>query len=116
MKLDNGIFGTIPLKNFSDQHVLNPEERVKRGQRIYVRITAIKPDRFFVECTCKSSDLRDNEWKLKPQKDAYYDTELEDKDKEREHAQAAAKRGPAYTKRVITHTSFHNIGFKVSSH
>ena len=44
------------------------------------------------------------------------DTELEDKDKEREHAQAAAKRGPAYTKRVITHTSFHNIGFKVSSH
>ena len=75
-------------------------------------ITLFDVFRFFVECTCKSSDLRDNDWKLKPQKDAYYDTELEDKDKEKEHAQAQAKRGPSYTKRVITHTSFHNISFK----
>ena len=112
VRLDNGITGTIPIKNFSDNHVLNPEMRVRRGQKIYVRITAIKPDRFFVECTCKSSDLKDNDWKLKPQKDAYYDTEMEDKDQEKQNIQAQAKKGPAYVKRVITHSAFQNISYK----
>ena len=58
VRLDNGINGMIPLKNLSDQHVLNPEDRVRPGQRIYVRITRILPERFQVDCISKSSALR----------------------------------------------------------
>ena len=112
VRLDNGVIGTIFMKNFSSEIVLNPEERVKRGQRIWVRINQIKPDRFFVECTSKSSDLIDSDWNLKPQRDAYYDTELEEKDKEKSTVQAQAKKGSTYIRRVITHSSFHNISYK----
>ena len=38
---DNGVSGFIQIRDFSDTHVLNPEERVRRGQRIYVRIQKI---------------------------------------------------------------------------
>merc|ERR1719422_2095562 len=112
VRLDNGVIGTIFMKNFSTDIVLNPEERVKRGQRVWVRINQIKPDRFFVECTSKSSDLVDADWNLKPQRDAYYDTELEEKDKEKSTVQAQAKKGSTYIRRVITHSSFHNISYK----
>ena len=112
VRLDNGITGLINMKNFSDKEVLNPEERVKRGQRIYVRLLAIKSDRFYVECSSKSSDLRDEDWQLRPTKDPYYSDELEQKDKEKQNTQAQQKRGTTYIKRVITHSSFHNISFK----
>ena len=112
VRLDNGITGLINIKNFSDKDVLNPEERVKRGQRIYVRLLAIKSDRFYVECSSKSSDLRDEDWNLRPTKDPYYSDELESKDKEKQSSQAQQKRGTTYIKRVITHSSFHNISFK----
>jgi transcription elongation factor SPT6 len=32
LRLDNGISGYIPIKNLSDNHVANPEERVRAGQ------------------------------------------------------------------------------------
>merc|ERR1719312_1226940 len=44
VKLDNGVGGSFHIKDFSDGHVLNPEERVRRGQRIYVRIQKILPE------------------------------------------------------------------------
>ena len=113
VKLDNGIFGSIWLRNFSDTEVvLNPEERVKKGQRIYVRIIKIATDRFYVECSSKTSDLRDENWELRPPRDTYYDTEVEDKDREKQKSQTQAKKGSMYIKRVITHSSFHNISFK----
>lgn len=35
LRLDNGISGYIPIKNLSDNHVANPEERVRVGQVNY---------------------------------------------------------------------------------
>jgi len=38
LRLDNGLSGYIHIKNLSDSHVKNPEEHVKQGQAIHVRI------------------------------------------------------------------------------
>lgn len=65
LRLDNGIQGYIHIKNLSDKHVNNPEERVKTNQIIHCRITKIDVNRFSVECTSKTSDLIDasHEWR-----------------------------------------------------
>ena len=102
----------IYLEHFSDTHVINPEDRVRRGQRMYVRIKKIVPEKFFVECVSKTSDLRDKDWEYKPMRDPYYDTEAEKNDKAKEENQAQAKKGSTYIKRVITHSAFHNISYK----
>lgn len=111
LRLDNGISGYIHIKNLSDKHVANPEERVSVGQIIHCRITKIEVDRFSVECTSKSSDLADknNEWR--PAKDPFYDTEEEEKDLKVEEDTKKVKQRQTYVKRVIVHPSFQNISF-----
>ena len=79
---------------------------------MYVRIKKIIPERFSVECVSKTTDLRDKDWELRPQRDTYYDDKTEEEDKNKEEGQAKAKKGSTYIKRVITHTSFHNISYK----
>ena len=112
VRLDTGIHGFIFIENFSDSPVINPEDRVRRGQRMYVRVKKIIPERFSVECVSKTTDLRDKDWDLRPQRDSYYDDKAEQDDKAKEEGQAKAKKGSTYIKRVITHTSFHNISYK----
>ena len=34
-QLDNGVFGFLPLKNLSDKHVSNPEERVAVSELLH---------------------------------------------------------------------------------
>ncbi|XP_052133580.1 transcription elongation factor SPT6 [Frankliniella occidentalis] len=112
LRLDNGIQGYIHIKNLSDKHVSNPEERVKTNQIIHCRITKIDVNRFSVECTSKSSDLMDANHEWRPNRDPYYDTERESKDKKVEEDAKKMKQQHAYIKRVIVHPSFHNISFK----
>ena len=112
VRLDTGIHGFIYLENFSDTAVIDPEKRVRRGQRMYVRVKKIIPERFSVECVSKTTDLRDKDWEMRPQRDSYYDDKAEQDDKSKEEGQAKAKKGSTYIKRVITHTSFHNISYK----
>lgn len=112
LRLDNGIQGYIHIKNLSDKHVNNPEERVRTSQIIHCRITKIDVTRFSVECTSKSSDLMDSNHEWRPSKDPYYDTDAENKDKKTEEDAKKAKQQHAYIKRVIVHPSFHNISFK----
>uniref|UniRef100_T1GUP5 Transcription elongation factor SPT6 n=1 Tax=Megaselia scalaris TaxID=36166 RepID=T1GUP5_MEGSC len=59
VRLDNGLLGFIHIKNLSDKHVKNPEERVQIGMAIHVRIIKIEVERFQVDCSSKSSDLMD---------------------------------------------------------
>lgn len=56
--------GFIPISKLSDAYTLNPEERVKRNQALYCRITKIDVPRYSVECTSRTSDLNDidGEW------------------------------------------------------
>ncbi len=65
IRLDNGVNGYIHLKNLSDKHVTDPEERVRFGQVIHARIMKIDVLKFSVEATSKASDLNDanNKWR-----------------------------------------------------
>ncbi|XP_055370819.1 transcription elongation factor SPT6 isoform X2 [Condylostylus longicornis] len=111
VRLDNGLSGFIHIKNLSDKHVKNPEERVQINQTIHVRVTKIDVERFSVDCTSKSSDLIDknNEWR--PKKDPDYDQEVEDKDNRKEDDTKKNKSRQQYVKRVIVHPSFHNKSY-----
>ncbi|KOX79279.1 Transcription elongation factor SPT6 [Melipona quadrifasciata] len=111
LRLDNGISGYIHIKNLSDRHVANPEERVSIGQIIHCRIIKIEVERFSVECTSKSSDLADKNHEWRPQRDPFYDTEAERRDAKVEEDAKKAKQRQTYVKRVIVHPSFHNISF-----
>lgn len=111
LRLDNGISGYIHIKNLSDKHVSNPEERVTVGQLIHCRIIKIDVVRFSVDCTSKSSDLADKNHEWRPPKDPYYDQEAEDRDLQHEAEIKKNKQRQTYIKRVIVHPSFHNISF-----
>ncbi|KAL3856432.1 hypothetical protein ACJMK2_011193 [Sinanodonta woodiana] len=79
-RLDNGVSGFIPTKLLSDKSVKNPAERVKPNMTVHARIIKIDIDRFQVDLTCRSSDLMDKENRWKPQKDMYYDFDMEKED------------------------------------
>lgn len=111
LRLDNGLNGFIHIKNLSDKHVKNPEERVQIGQTIHVRITKIDVERFQVDCSSKSSDLcdRNNEWR--PKKDEYYDQDAEDKELRKDDDAKTKQTRQQYTKRIIVHPAFHNKSY-----
>ncbi|CAF3525255.1 unnamed protein product [Rotaria socialis] len=114
VRLDNGCSGFIKLRDLSDSPVSNPLDRVKLHQVIYARIVNINIERFSVDLTSKSSDLRDDNERWRPPKDTYYDRTLEtddlnDAEKEKQLKQAAKER--SFIKRVIAHPSFMNINY-----
>ncbi|XP_023303515.2 transcription elongation factor SPT6 [Lucilia cuprina] len=111
LRLDNGISGFIHIKNLSDKHVKNPEDRVQSGQAIHVRIIKIDVDRFSVDCSSKSSDLMDKNHEWRPRRDAFYDYEQEEKDNAKETDQKQVRSKQQYVKRVIIHPSFHNKSY-----
>ncbi|XP_058061525.1 transcription elongation factor SPT6 [Anopheles bellator] len=111
LRFDNGLNGFIHIKNLSDKHVKNPEERVQVGQTVHVRVTKIDIERFSLECSSKSSDLcdRKNEWR--PRKDPCYDQDQEETDTKKEADSKKQQARQQYVKRVIVHPSFHNISY-----
>ncbi|XP_017776397.1 PREDICTED: transcription elongation factor SPT6 isoform X2 [Nicrophorus vespilloides] len=111
LRLDNGVSGYIHIKNLSDKHVANPEDRVGIGQLIHCRIIKIDVERFSVDCTSKSSDLSDKNHEWRRAKDPFYDQEQEDTDTRTEQDVKRNKQKQTYIKRVIVHPSFHNISF-----
>lgn len=111
-RLDNGLFGFVPTKFLSDKEVIDPSERVTIGQTIHARVIKIDTEKFSCDLTCRSSDLLDEEGKLKPAKDEYYDESAEKSTKhELEVKSKRAARRP-YCKRVIVHPAFENIDYK----
>lgn len=111
LRLDNGLSGYIHIKNLSDSHVKNPEERVHMNQAIHVRVIKINVERFTVDCTSKSSDLADRNHEWRPRKDAFYDTTAEEKDTKKEEDTKKQKERTQYMKRVIVHPAFQNTSY-----
>nr|XP_017089700.2 transcription elongation factor SPT6 [Drosophila bipectinata] len=112
VRLDNGLPGFIHIKNLSDKQVRNPEERVRVTQLIHVRIIKIDIDRFSVDCSSKTADLKDvnNEWR--PRRDAFYDFVTEEQDNRKaSDAKAKALKRKTYARRVIAHPSFFNKSY-----
>ena len=111
VRFDNGLNGFIHIKNLSDKHVKNPEERVQIGQTVHVRVTKIDIERFSLECSSKSSDLCDRKQEWRPRKDPCYDQEQEEADTRKEADSKKQQARQQYVKRVIVHPSFHNISY-----
>lgn len=111
LRLDNGISGFIHIKNLSDKHVKNPEERVQVGQMVHVRVTKIDVERFQADCSSKTSDLLDRNHEWRPQKDSYYDQDLEEMEMKKEDDSKKKQSRQQYTKRIIVHPSFYNISY-----
>uniref|UniRef100_A0A182J0J1 Transcription elongation factor SPT6 n=1 Tax=Anopheles atroparvus TaxID=41427 RepID=A0A182J0J1_ANOAO len=111
LRFDNGLNGFIHIKNLSDKHVKNPEERVQIGQTVHVRVTKIDIERFSLECSSKSSDLCDRKQEWRPRKDPCYDQETEEADSRKEADSKKQQARQQYVKRVIVHPSFHNISY-----
>lgn len=111
-RLDNGLFGFVPTKFISDKEITDPSERVAIGQTIHARIMRIDTDKFSCDLSCRTSDLIDEDGKLKPAKDEFYD-DIAEKNLKRE-LEAKSKRAVRrpYCKRVIVHPAFENIDFK----
>ncbi|XP_002036804.2 transcription elongation factor SPT6 [Drosophila sechellia] len=112
VRLENGLPGFIHIKNLSDRQVRNPEERVRVSQMIHVRIIKIDIDRFSVECSSRTADLKDvnNEWR--PRRDNYYDFVTEELDNRKvSDAKARALKRKIYARRVIAHPSFFNKSY-----
>lgn len=111
LRLENGLNGFIVMKNLSDKHVKNPEDRVRQGMPIHVRVKKIDIEKFNVDCTSKTSDLVDKLNEHRPTRDDYYDYEAEDTELKKETEAKKIKSRQQYTKRVISHPSFHNISY-----
>ncbi|XP_058451716.1 transcription elongation factor SPT6 [Malaya genurostris] len=111
LRFDNGLSGFIHIKNISDKHVKNPEERVQIGQTIHVRVIKIDVEKFSLDCSSKTSDLtdRNNEWR--PRRDQFYDQDADNVDSKADTGARTKPPRQQYTKRVIVHPSFHNISY-----
>ncbi|XP_043230112.1 transcription elongation factor SPT6-like isoform X3 [Amphibalanus amphitrite] len=112
IRMDNGCSGFIQMKNLSDNRVTNPEERVQPGQTIFCRVVKIDIEKFWVECTCKSSDLADKNKEWRPARDPFYDADSETADRDAAETARKQKEAQTYLKRVIVHPAFHNVDFK----
>ncbi len=110
--LDNGCTGFIPLKFISDSHVTNPEDRIKPGMTIHARIVRIDLERFSVELTCKTSDLRDLNDKWKQPRDEYFDYRQQDEDQFKlDEKRRKEENKQTYVKRIIAHPQFKNVDY-----
>jgi transcription elongation factor SPT6 len=110
--MDNGASGFIGLKFLSDQHVAQPEDRIRIGMMVHARVRQIDVERMRVDLTCRTSDLRDVAGEWRPPRDAYFDYEAQAADEQR----LAEKRRKdhhkqTYTQRVISHPQFKNCGY-----
>uniref|UniRef100_T1IT45 S1 motif domain-containing protein n=1 Tax=Strigamia maritima TaxID=126957 RepID=T1IT45_STRMM len=102
LRLENGLFGLLAIRNVSDQFVFNLEERIRVGMTLECRIIKIDMENFRVDLSTKSSDLRN--WR--PLRDDFYDRYAEKDDRMREEKKNIVRTS---FNRVIAHPSFHNI-------
>lgn len=111
-RLDNGLFGFVPTKFLSDKEIADPSERVTIGQTIHARVIKIDTDKFSCDLTCRTSDLIDEDCKLKPPKDDFYDDVAEKTMKRELETKSRRSVRRPYCKRVIVHPAFENIDYK----
>ncbi|XP_066596477.1 transcription elongation factor SPT6-like [Prorops nasuta] len=122
LRLGNGISGYTHIKNLSDKHVADPEERVGVGQIIHCRVIKIEvvsdlalnaPGKAVIWLTriTNGGDYNNFCNLFRPQRDPFYDADAEQTDLKVEEEAKKIKQRQTYVKRVIVHPSFHNISF-----
>ncbi|GMT19975.1 hypothetical protein PFISCL1PPCAC_11272, partial [Pristionchus fissidentatus] len=113
LRLDNGLTGFIHNKQISDNpNFKSPAERVKLHQVLHARVLKVDPEKYSVDLTCKSSELRRDDWF---DKDDFWDDDAEKEDKSKDEDAVEKKKQAAanqFVKRVISHPNFHNVAYK----
>lgn len=109
VNLEDGVSGYIKAKDLSDQRDAIEEllETLKPGQSLVCRIMSFKPDRCSCDLSCKSSDLQQSD---NNQYDSYFNYDRETRDQQ--NLINATEKNTVktnFTKRVISHQSFHNV-------
>lgn len=64
-RLDCGIDGILAIHNISDARIGSVKEHISEGQTLQVKILRLEKDRFFVDLTCKESELRQGDAHLR---------------------------------------------------
>ncbi|KAI6241999.1 Suppressor of Ty 6-like protein [Aphelenchoides fujianensis] len=116
VQLDDGVSGFIGMKNLSDQRVGDPSEFIRPGQSIACRVLRFDPDKLSCDLSCKGEHLRngvnnelaDNKG---PELDPCFDHArmAQDEDAKKQKASKGTRAKTTFTKRVISHQSFHNV-------
>jgi predicted RNA-binding protein with RPS1 domain len=107
--LEDGVTGFINRKSLSDENSYVDEllENLKHGQNIICRIMSFNPEKYSCELSCKSTDLQQSD---SSNYDIHFNYDRETKDKQ--SLITATEKNTVktnFTKRVISHQSFHNV-------
>ncbi|KAI6199791.1 Suppressor of Ty 6-like protein [Aphelenchoides besseyi] len=110
VQLDDGVSGYIHRSNLSDMPTSfnDPSDIVRPGQPIACRVLSFQPDRLICELSCKTTDLQRDENVVL---DSHFDSDQMNKDlkAKEEKIQKGTRAKTTFTKRVISHQSFHNV-------
>lgn len=112
--LECGLRGTIQRDDFSDKHDADPLERVSVGSIITCRVKSVSKKSYYVDLTCKGSDLRGENLKMmhtKHPKDPYHrqdDSHLLD-EQEKARKEKEDEKRKSFKPRMIVHPQFQNV-------
>lgn len=113
--LDNGLLGTIFTRNISDERISHPSNSIHMQERLICRILQVVKDRFFIELSCRKSDIQplsyDSYQIMSKQPDKYYDYERSKNIFGKKHISKDNKdtNASGLIPRVIAHPLFKNI-------
>ncbi|KAI6213562.1 SH2 domain-containing protein [Aphelenchoides besseyi] len=110
IQLDDGVSGYIHRNNLSDMPTSfnDPSDIVRPGQSIACRVLAFQADRMVCDLSCKTTDLQREE---NVDEDPHFDRSKMDEDlrAKEDKLQKGTRAKTTFTKRVISHQSFHNV-------
>lgn len=109
VELDDGVIGFIRRKNLSDDPSIISEllDNMRRGQNLTCRVLEFNQEKCSLELSCKSSDLKKDE---NVSEEPNFDHGRREKDQQ--NLISAIDKNTVktnFTKRVISHQSFHNV-------
>lgn len=113
--LDNGLLGTIFTRNLSDDRISHPSNVVHLQEKLVCRILQVVKDRFFIELSCRKSDIQslpyDSHQVMIKEPDKYYDFERASSILGKKHGATKDIGGNAsvMVPRAITHPLFKNV-------
>lgn len=64
-RLDSGVDGVIAIQNVADQKIGAITDVLNEGQTLQVKIVRLDKEKFFADLSCKESDLRQGDTKLR---------------------------------------------------
>ncbi|KAG0349604.1 Transcription elongation factor spt6 [Podila humilis] len=106
-RLDSGVDGILAIQNIADQKVGAITDIISEGQTLQVKILRLDKEKFFADLSCKESELRQGDTKLRMlQPDRMFDQYEEEK--ARNQINTKVKKNN-FVARKINHPLFKNM-------